>query len=74
MSNKDDRQAELIGYWTDAVKSPFGIRICTPDRRLLSQQLYRARAAHGGFENMVIIMPKGKDEIWITRRDADENA
>lgn len=74
MSKKEDRQQELLGYWQEAKGQEYGLRVETPDRKLLSQQLYRARTLYGqpDFDHLAIIMPEGKEELWIVKRDADE--
>lgn len=61
-----------LALWRMAEASPLGIRITTDDRDLLRQQLYRARAEAGGFQDVVIIYPKQEGQLLLVHRDADE--
>lgn len=57
----------LLDYWQTAADEPLGLRILTPDQALLRQQLYRARAEVEGFEDITIMIPEGKEEVWLVK-------
>lgn len=67
---------ELIAIWSAANEVDIGIRIKTTERKLLQQQLYRARSELGDdrFNHIVIVMPQEEDELILVRRDADETS
>lgn len=50
-----------------------GISISSEDKELLRQQLYRTRSESGDekLNQLAILTPEGKNELWIVRRDLD---
>ena len=67
-------QNELLDLWRKAASVRVGICIETPDRQLLREQLYRARAEHDSneFAHIVITVPKTENELWLVKKDADQ--
>lgn len=61
----------LEKLWIAALAQEHGLAIEVDDRKLLQQQLYRYRQEEGDgrFDDLVILMPEGKDELWIGKRD-----
>lgn len=67
----------MIQYWLEALAQPIGLKVqvAPEERKLLSQQLYRARAeaADERFADLVIVVPENpNNELWIAHRHADE--
>lgn len=63
---------ELIDYWRAALgSSKAGLAISTNDRKLLQQQLYRARAQAGEpeLDALIISIPDIDGELWIVKKD-----
>lgn len=65
---------ELIELWEQAYEQQFGLCITTDDRRLLQQQLYRARATQGDdrLAGLAVVVPDRDGELWIVHKDANE--
>lgn len=63
----------LEKLWVAALNQTYGIAVEVDDRKLLQQQLYRYRKDEGDgrFDDLVILMPEGKDELWIAKRPQD---
>lgn len=63
----------LEKLWIAALAQPLGICIEVDDRKLLQQQLYRYRKDEGDgrFDDLIILMPEGKEELWIAKRPPD---
>lgn len=66
----------LEKLWIAALNQTYGIAVEVDDRKLLQQQLYRYRKDEGDgrFDDLVILMPEGKDELWIAKRPKDETS
>lgn len=66
----------LLEYWLLALKSKVGVAIPTDNRAMLRQQLYKARyeAKDPRLDDIVMIIPKKEDEIWLVHRDADSRS
>lgn len=67
----------MIQYWEEALGQTIGLKVqvAPGERKLLMQQLYRARTESGDerFAELVIITPQHpENELWITHKDADE--
>lgn len=64
----------LKKLWEAAFTQTYGIGVKTDDRKLLQQQLYRVRVEMNDprLEEMVLLIPKGGDEVWIVHKRADE--
>jgi hypothetical protein len=64
----------LKKLWEAAFSHPYGIGVKTDDRKLLQQQLYRARVEMNDpkLADMVLLIPKGSDQVWIVHKRADE--
>lgn len=62
---------ELQVIWNAALKTQFGVVICTNDRRLLRQQLYMCRKAMGDekLNNFSLHTPETPNELWIVNRE-----
>lgn len=58
--------------WEAASKVKVGLAVETDDRKVLQQQLYRARAELGGYDDIVIVVPATEGELWLVHRGADE--
>ena len=61
---------ELISLWKAALDSPHGIEVQCDDRKLLREQLYRARAAEPteAFDNLSVAMVKDERLLYIVTR------
>lgn len=68
----------LIDFWYAALASRVGVSITTDpeDRKLLREQLYRARAEQGDIEleKIAITMPAIEGEVWLTRKGEIQDA
>lgn len=65
----------LLEYWYGALASEkAGLAISTNDRRLLREQLYRARSEAGDpeLEMLGIAYPDIDGELWIVKKDCLE--
>lgn len=71
---KNDDRVPLIEYWRLASEAEYGIVIVTDNRKLLSQQLYRARGTNsdGEYNDIVMALPQQGDQIWLVKRGADK--
>lgn len=64
----------LEKLWIAALNQELGLAVEVDDRKLLQQQLYRYRQENGDgrFDDLVILMPEGKEELYIAKRPKDE--
>ena len=64
---------ELIFIWEQAVRDDVGVRIQTDDRKLLQQQLYRARTMEGNgkYDDLTIVLPDEEGTIFIVHKGID---
>lgn len=69
---KDPRN--LLGEWYRALQSDIGIILNTDDRRLLRDQLYRARAdsCDEDLKQLTIAFVENPNEVWIVWKDAND--
>ena len=62
-----------IPLWERALESELGIAIATNQPQLLRQELYAARkaAANPAFDEVIIFLPKDKDEVFLCRKSVE---
>lgn len=65
------KEPELLDLWRAALSCTVGLAVSTNDRKLLQQQLYRARAQEGSVEldQLLISIPDIDGELWIAKKD-----
>lgn len=65
----------LLELWRRALRAEkgIGIRISTPEPRLLQVDLYKARqeALEPNLYDLTIQLPGGLQEVWIIRKDVE---
>ena len=73
MAKRDDG-IDLLDFWHAALELPVGLSIKSTDRKLLQQQLYRARQASGiaAYETLRSAHPDKEGEIWILKKEVME--
>jgi hypothetical protein len=72
MGMTDQTTNELVGYWYHALASPYGLRIESPDRQFLLNQMYAARQITGDPElDRLSIVRDSRDPkvLWIVFKD-----
>lgn len=64
------REQLLLELWSTALTVECGLSIKTDNRKLLQQQLYRVRQAHGTaeMEDIALCIPDKDGELWMVRK------
>lgn len=63
----------LLQLLYDALHSPFGIIVETPDPEFLRQKLYPLRKSDPAFVSLsFVISPMSNGDLWILRKPSDE--
>lgn len=64
------KSPSLSDLWLAALGSDVGLAVSTNDRRLLREQLYRARSELGDerLEALMISLPDIDNEVWIVQK------
>ena len=65
---------DLLDFWQAALGLEVGLSIKSTDRKLLQQQLYRARSESGiaAYQDLCISYPDKEGELWILHKEALE--
>lgn len=69
------REQLLLELWSVALTQEAGISIKTDNRKLLQQQLYRVRQAHGTaeMEDIALCIPDLEGQLWMVKKSVLEN-
>lgn len=64
----------LLSLLYDAMRSPFGICVATPDPEFLRQKLYPLRKKHIDEFKCIsfVISPMNNGDLWILRKPTDD--
>lgn len=73
MAKRDDG-IDLLDFWQAALGLEVGLSIKSTDRKLLQQQLYRARQEAGivALQDLCICYPDKEGELWILKKEVLE--
>jgi hypothetical protein len=76
VASKRPDGTDLLDFWQAALGLEVGLSIKSTDRKLLQQQLYRARQESGivALQDLCISYPDKEGELWILHKEVLENA
>ena len=69
-ANGGHPESDLLALWSTALTLEAGLSIKTDNRKLLMNQLYRARQSGGTaeMEDLCISIPEAEGEVWIVKK------